>query len=83
MNHNIVEVGKPYRWKPGQSGNPAGKFPAQTRVLSGVHPRFQSCLAAVGLSAVQRTAAKNSDDFMARFFFESMIAEVPVAISRQ
>jgi hypothetical protein len=25
MNSNLAEVGKPTRWPPGQSGNPAGK----------------------------------------------------------
>jgi Family of unknown function (DUF5681) len=27
MNPNLAEVGKPNRWPPGQSGNPAGKPP--------------------------------------------------------
>jgi hypothetical protein len=27
MNSNLAEVGKPTRWPPGQSGNPAGKPP--------------------------------------------------------
>jgi hypothetical protein len=34
MNPNLAEVGKPTRWPPGQSGNPAGKPPG-TRTAAG------------------------------------------------
>jgi hypothetical protein len=34
MNSNLAEVGKPTRWPPGQSGNPAGKPPGTRTAFS-------------------------------------------------
>ena len=34
MNPNLAEVGKPTRWPPGKSGNPAGKPPGTRTAFS-------------------------------------------------
>ena len=34
MNSNLAKVGKPTRWPPGQSGNPAGKPPGTRTAFS-------------------------------------------------
>ena len=34
MNSNLAEVGKPTRWPPGKSGNPAGKPPGTRTAFS-------------------------------------------------
>jgi Family of unknown function (DUF5681) len=44
MNSNLAKVGKPTRWSPGKSGNPAGKPPG-TRKLVGRSLRNQLTVA--------------------------------------
>ena len=60
MNSNLAEVGKPARWPPGQSGNPAGK-PPSTRTA------FSQALvwAEEGLKAVRKVAKKSPEAFVA------------------
>ena len=61
MNSNLAKVGKPTRWPPGQSGNPAGKPP-------GTRKGFIRDLALVwaeeGLEAVRKVAKKSPEAFV-------------------
>jgi Family of unknown function (DUF5681) len=53
MNTNLAEVGKPTRWPPGQSGNPAGKPPGtRTAFSQGFIRDFALVWAEEGLEAV-------------------------------
>ena len=62
MNPNLAEVGKPTRWPPGQSGNPAGK-PQGTRTAfsQGFIRDFALVWAEEGLEAVRKVAKKSSE----------------------
>ena len=50
MNPNLAEVGKPTRWPPGQSGNPAGKPPGTRTAFSQDFIRDFALVWARGLS---------------------------------
>ena len=59
MNSNLAEVGKPTRWPPGQSGNPAGKPPGtRTAFSQGFIRDFALVWAEEGLEAVRKVAKK-------------------------
>ena len=66
MNPNLAKVGKPTRWPPGQSGNPAGK-PSGTRTAfsQGFIRDFALVWAEEGLEAVRKVAKKNPEAFVA------------------
>jgi Family of unknown function (DUF5681) len=55
MNRNLAEVGKPTRWPPGQSGNPAGKPPGTRTAF------FALVWAEEGLDAVRKVARKSPE----------------------
>ena len=62
MNPNLAEVGKPTRWPPGQSGNPAGKPPGtRTAFSQGFIRDFALALAEEGLEAVRKVAKKSPE----------------------
>src|SRR6476646_5767235 len=66
MNPNLAEVGKPTRWPPGKSGNPAGKPPGtRTAFFSRLYSRFRASLAEEGLEAVRNVAKKSPEAFVA------------------
>src|ERR1700722_9467703 len=57
MNSNLAEVGKPTRWPPGQSGNPAGKPPGtRTAFSQGFIRDFALVWAEEGLEAVRKVS---------------------------
>jgi hypothetical protein len=57
MNQNLAEVGKPTRWPPGQSGNPAGKPPGtRTAFSEGFIRDFALVWAEEGLEAVRKVS---------------------------
>ena len=59
MNSNLAEVGKPTRWPPGKSGNPAGKPPgSRTAFSQGFIRDFALVWAEEGLEAVRKVAKK-------------------------
>ncbi len=59
MNPNLAEVGKPTRWPPGQSGNPAGKPPGtRTAFSQGFIRDFALVWAEEGLEAVRLPATR-------------------------
>ena len=59
MNSNLAKVGKPTRWPPGQSGNPAGKPPGtRTAFSQGFIRDFALVWADEGLEAVRKVAKK-------------------------
>ena len=73
MNRNLTEVGKPTRWPPGQSGNPAGKPPGtRTAFSQGFIRDFALVWAEEGLEAVRKVAKK-----VLRPFWRSQLAFVP------
>ena len=66
MNSNLAKVGKPTRWPPGQSGNPAGKPPGtRTAFSQGFIRDFALVWAEEGLEAVRRVAKKSPEAFVA------------------
>src|ERR1700751_3346387 len=66
MNRNLAEVGKPTRWPPGQSGNPAGKPPGtRTAFSQGFIRDFALVWAEEGLDAVRKVAKKSPEAFVA------------------
>jgi hypothetical protein len=66
MNPNLAEVGKPTRWPPGQSGNPAGKPPGtRTAFSQGFIRDFALVWAEEGLDAVRKVAKKSPEAFVA------------------
>ena len=66
MNSNLAKVGKPTRWPPGKSGNPAGKLPGtRTAFSQGSIRDFALVWAEEGLEAVRKVAKKNPDAFVA------------------
>jgi Family of unknown function (DUF5681) len=66
MNPNLAEVGKPTRWPPGQSGNPAGKPPGtRTAFSQGFIRDFALVWAEEGLEAVRKVAKKSPEAFVA------------------
>ena len=66
MNPNLVKVGKPTRWPPGQSGNPAGKPPdTRTAFSQGFIRDFALVWAEEGLEAVRKVPKKNPEAFVA------------------
>jgi hypothetical protein len=66
MNHNLAEVGKPTRWPPGKSGNPAGKPPGtRTAFSQGFIRDFALVWAEEGLEAVRKVAKKSPEAFVA------------------
>ena len=66
MNPNLAEVGKPTRWPPGQSGNPAGKPPGtRTAFSQGFIHDFALVWAEEGLEAVRKVAKKDPEAFVA------------------
>ena len=66
MNSNLAEVGKPTRWPPGQSGNPAGKPPGtRTAFSQGFIRDFALVWAEEGLEAVRKVAKKSPEAFVA------------------
>ena len=59
MNSNLAKVGKPTRWPPGKSGNPAGKPPGtRTAFSQGFIRDFALVWAEEGLEAVRKVAKK-------------------------
>jgi len=66
MNSNLAKVGKPTRWPPGKSGNPAGKPPGtRTAFSQGFIRDFALVWAEEGLEAV-RKVAKTAPEGMAK-----------------
>ena len=66
MNPNLAEVGKPTRWPPGQSGNPAGKPPGtRTAFSQGFIRDFALVWAEEGLDAVRKVAKMSPETFVA------------------
>jgi Family of unknown function (DUF5681) len=66
MNRNLAEAGKPTRWPPGQSGNPAGKPPGtRTSFSQGFIRDFALVWAEEGLEAVRKVAKKSPEAFVA------------------
>ena len=66
MNSNLAKVGKPTRWPPGQSGNPAGKPPGtRTAFSQGFIRDFALVWAEEGLEAVLKVAKKSPEAFVA------------------
>src|SRR5580700_3900130 len=66
MNSNLAEVGKPTRWPPGKSGNPAGKPPGtRTAFSQGFIRDFALVWAEEGLEAVRKVAKKSPEAFLA------------------
>ena len=65
MNSNLAKVGKPTRWPPGQSGNPAGKPPGtRTAFSQGFIRDFALVWAEEGLEAVRKVAKKSPEAFV-------------------
>ena len=65
MNSNLAEVGKPTRWPPGKSGNPAGKPPGtRTAFSQGFIRDFALVWAEEGLEAVRKVAKKSPEAFV-------------------
>ena len=59
MNSNLAKVGKPTRWPPGKSGNPAGKPPGtRTAFSQGFIRDFALVWAEEGLEAVRKVARR-------------------------
>ena len=70
MNSNLAELGKPTRWPPGKSGNPAGKPPGTRIALSqGFIRDFALVWADEGLEAVRKVAKKSPEAFVSRLAF--------------
>jgi Family of unknown function (DUF5681) len=68
MNPNLAEVGKPTRWPPGKSGNPAGKPPGtRTAFSQGVIRDFALVWTEEGLEAVRKVAKKSPEENTTRF----------------
>ena len=66
MNSNLAKVGKPTRWPPGKSGNPAGKPPGtRTAFSQGFIRDFALVWAEEGLEAVRKVAKKSPEAFVA------------------
>src|SRR5271166_5264169 len=66
MNSNLAEVGKPTRWPPGKSGNPAGKPPGTRSAFSqGFIRDFALVWTEEGLEAVRKVAKKSPEAFVA------------------
>ena len=66
MNPSLAKVGKPTRWPPGQSGNPAGKPPGtRTAFSQGFIHDFALVWAEEGLEAVRKVAKKSPEAFVA------------------
>jgi hypothetical protein len=62
MNSNLAEVGKPTRWPPGKSGNPAGKPPGtRTASSQGFIRDFALVWAEEGSEAVREVAKKSPE----------------------
>ena len=73
MNSNLAELGKPTRWPPGQSGNPAGKPPGtRTAFSQGFIRDFALVWAEEGLEAVRKVAKR-----VLRPLWRSRLAFVP------
>ena len=80
MNSNLAKVGKPTRWAPGQSGNPAGKPPGtRTAFSQGFIRDFALVWAEEGLEAVRKVAKKSPEAFVA---IAARICPNDVAISQ-
>ena len=66
MNSNLAKVGKPTRWPPGKSGNPAGKPPGtRTAFSQGFIRDFALVWAEEGLEAVRKVAKNIPETFVA------------------
>src|SRR6202035_5288631 len=66
MNSNLTKVGKPTRWPPGKSGNPAGKPPGnRTPFSQGFILDLALIWAEEGLEAVRKVAKKSPEAFVA------------------
>jgi hypothetical protein len=66
MNSDLAKVGKPTRWPPGKSGNPAGKPPGtRTAFSQGFIRDFTLVWAEEGLEAVRKVAKKSPEAFVA------------------
>ena len=73
MNSNLAKVGKPTRWPPGKSGNPAGKPPGtRTAFSQGFIRDFALVWAEEGLEAVRKVAKR-----VLRPLWRSQLAFVP------
>jgi len=66
MGGDIAKCGMPYRWKPGQSGNPAGPKPGSRKLFNEEFFRdLHETWAAMGKTAMQDTAKKAPATFLA------------------
>src|ERR1700720_4458023 len=66
MNSNLAKVGKPTRWPPGKSGNPAGKPPGtRTAFSQGFIRDFALVWVEEGLEAVRKVAKKSPEAIVA------------------
>jgi hypothetical protein len=73
MNSNLAKVGKPTRWPPGKSGNPAGKPPGtRTAFSQGFIRDFALVWAEEGLEAVRKVRRR-----VLRPLWRSQLAFVP------
>ena len=73
MNSNLAKAGKPTRWPPGKSGNPAGKPPGtRTAFSQGFIRDFALVWAEEGLEAVRKVAKKSPEPL-----WRSRLAFVP------
>src|SRR4249920_3441993 len=63
MNSNLAKVGKPTRWPPGKSGNPAGS--TRTAFSQGFIRDFALVWTEEGLEAVRKVAKKSPEAFVA------------------
>jgi hypothetical protein len=62
MNSNLAKAGKPTRWPPGQSGNPAGKPPGiRTAFSQGFIRDFALVWTEEGLDAVRKGLLKTRE----------------------
>ena len=78
MNSNLAKVGKPTRWPPGKSGNPAGK-PSGTRAAfsQGFIRDFALVWAEEGLEAVRKVAKKSPEATVPRIFKKRTVLFAP------
>jgi hypothetical protein len=78
MNSNLAKVGKPTRWPPGKSGNPAGKPPGtRTAFSQGFIRDFALVWAEEGLEAVRKVAKKSPEATVPRIFKKRTVLYAP------
>ena len=81
-NPKIVQVGHPTRWKPGQSGNPAGRKPTGLAFAERVREKVDPDIVIDAALKILRTAEKESDRLAAATFLrDSGWVKPPVQLS--